>query len=100
MLQFEISAALQYSGTTSSSSSEMLTLSPSVPMAVSSSKALLAKLLGDLASYSQLPVLRCVVQSNSPKHSRCSCWSQRPELVCVLTPAFYIHPSGLRLIHH
>eukprot|EP00775_Hariotina_reticulata_P002496 gene2496-2799_t len=64
-LQFEITAALTYgndsidssSSTNTSASSETLTLSPSYPWAISSSRTLSAKLLGDLAGYTQLPVL-------------------------------------------
>lgn len=39
---------------------EELTLSPSVPLAVSSSKLASMRLLGDLATYEQTTVLRCV----------------------------------------
>ena len=35
-------------------------VSPVTPIATSSGQAVLVKLLGDLAGYSQLPVLRCV----------------------------------------
>jgi hypothetical protein len=58
-LQFEITASLSYAGGSSSSSSaESLKLSPSVPWAISAGRTLGAKLLGDLAGYTQLPVLR------------------------------------------
>ena len=64
-LQFEITATLSYSNagsgsssTNTTSNSETLTLSPSYPWTVSSSRTLSAKLLGDLAGYTQLPVLR------------------------------------------
>jgi hypothetical protein len=57
-LQFEIQASLAYSGASSSSAPETLKLSPSVPMALSAGRTLGAKLLGDLAGYTQLPVLR------------------------------------------
>jgi hypothetical protein len=40
------------------STQEVLTLSPSVPLAVSSSHLVSAKLLGDLATYTQLPAIR------------------------------------------
>lgn len=40
--------------------SEQLVLSPDVPLATSSSRTLTARLLGDLAGYTQMPVLRCV----------------------------------------
>ncbi|WIA16742.1 hypothetical protein OEZ85_013396 [Tetradesmus obliquus] len=58
-LQFEITAALTYAGGSSSSSSsgEALKLSPSMPWALSAGRTLGAKLLGDLAGYTQLPVL-------------------------------------------
>lgn len=70
-LQFEISATLttSSSGTGGSSdgsalpapgNSETLTISPSVPVAVSSNRTLSVKLLGDLAGYTQIPVLRYV----------------------------------------
>lgn len=63
-LQFEISATLTTSAAGSSSpapgNGEVLQLSPSVPVAVSTNRTLSAKLLGDLAGYTQLPVLRCV----------------------------------------
>jgi hypothetical protein len=55
-LQFEIQASLAYSS--SSSAPETLKLSPSVPWALSAGRTLGAKLLGDLAGYTQLPVLR------------------------------------------
>ncbi|KAL6753619.1 hypothetical protein V8C86DRAFT_3019426 [Haematococcus lacustris] len=42
-------------------SSEVLTLSPSVPLALSSSSLVSAKLLGDLATYTQLPAISNMV---------------------------------------
>ncbi|KAJ9505456.1 hypothetical protein QJQ45_026136, partial [Haematococcus lacustris] len=42
-------------------SSEVLTLSPSVPLALSSSRLVSAKLLGDLATYTQLPAISNMV---------------------------------------
>ncbi|KAF6259714.1 dihydrouridine synthase-domain-containing protein [Scenedesmus sp. NREL 46B-D3] len=61
-MQFEIAASLAYAGASSgsgsgSSSPETLKLSPSVPWALSAGRTLGAKLLGDLAGYTQLPVL-------------------------------------------
>lgn len=63
-MQFEITATIT---TTASGStppapgdSEVLKLSPWVPVAVSSNRTLSAKLLGDLAGYTQIPVLRYV----------------------------------------
>ena len=38
---------------------ELLVLSPSVPLAVAQSRLVSAKLLGDLATYTQLPAIRC-----------------------------------------
>ena len=47
------------SGTGSSSSGlETVQLSPSIPLILSTNKLVQAQLLGDLASYTQLPVLR------------------------------------------
>lgn len=62
-LQFEVQVALSISSSANGSSSasgggEQLKLSPSTPWALSSNRTLSAKLLGDLASYTQLPVLR------------------------------------------
>jgi hypothetical protein len=70
-LQFEISATLTFGSTDSGSggtappapgNNEVLNLSPSVPVAVSTNRTLSAKLLGDLAGYTQLPVLRSVLR--------------------------------------
>ncbi len=58
-LQFDITASLTMGNVTSGANvTETLTLSPSVPLAASSSGVLTAKLLGDLAGYTELPVLR------------------------------------------
>ncbi len=43
---------------TTTASTEVIQVSPSVPTALSSSKLVSAQLLGDLAMYTQLPVLR------------------------------------------
>jgi hypothetical protein len=50
----------QYLSPTAPSSREVLRLSPSVPLASSASRLLSAKLLGDLAMYTQLPTIRYV----------------------------------------
>lgn len=67
-LQFDIVVSLSSATDNSTSSpsagggtaniSQALTLSPSVPLASAAGGALVAKLLGDLAGYTQLPVLR------------------------------------------
>lgn len=68
-MQFQISATLSVTpiGNSSSngtelppSSNEVLTLSPSVPVAISSNRTVAFKLLGDLTGYTAIPVLRCV----------------------------------------
>lgn len=72
-LQFEIAAQLTYAGASSnsSSSSEKLTLSPSLPIALSTGRTLAAKLLGDLAGYTQLPVLRWGPEYEALNSGRC-----------------------------
>lgn len=67
-LHFDISVGLTASfatgtaggtaGSTTDAASEALALSPSAPIAASARRELLAKLLGDLAGYTQLPALR------------------------------------------
>lgn len=61
-LQFDLSIQISLPGGSASagttSRSETLTLSPSVPVAVSSSRLVSARLQGDLAMYAQMPVLR------------------------------------------
>jgi hypothetical protein len=60
-LQFEIRASLLQraaSGGGPSNASEELVLSPSMPIAVSGDRRLAVRLLGDLAGYKELPVLR------------------------------------------
>jgi hypothetical protein len=57
-LQFEVTIKMTAPGRNGTNTTASLTLSPSVPLARSSAGELMAKLLGDLASYTQLPVLR------------------------------------------
>lgn len=52
-------AAADGSGALVPGDGELLRLSPSLPVAVSSNRTLSAKLLGDLAGYKEMPVLRC-----------------------------------------
>ncbi|KAF8065442.1 HAP2 [Scenedesmus sp. PABB004] len=56
-LQFVITASLAPGGGNGSAGGEVLTLSPSTPVALSANRTLSAKLLGDLAGYVQPPVL-------------------------------------------
>jgi hypothetical protein len=59
MLDFEIQLSVRYTNVSSNANiSEVLTLSPFVPVALTSTSRLAAKLLGDLAGYTQLPTLR------------------------------------------
>jgi hypothetical protein len=59
MFDFSIQAQVQTSNLISNTSTiEVVTVSPSVPVATTTSATLTAKLLGDLAGYTQLPVLR------------------------------------------
>lgn len=59
MFDFSIQAQVQTSNLISNTSTiEVVTVSPSVPVATATSATLTAKLLGDLAGYTQLPVLR------------------------------------------
>jgi hypothetical protein len=70
-MQFEITASINTtaaadgSGALVPGNGETLRLSPSLPVAVSSNRTLAAKLLGDLAGYREMPVLRWV--------GRCGC---------------------------
>ena len=64
-LQFNINMTLTMPTNSSSNSAtratESLQLGPSVPLAVSTDRLVSAKLLGDLATYTQLPAVRCDV---------------------------------------
>jgi hypothetical protein len=58
-LDFEIHLGVSsYNTSSNSSSTHVLTLSPFTPLASTSGRTVVAKLLGDLAGYTQLPVLR------------------------------------------
>ena len=59
MLDFDITLNVSsYNTSSNSSSNQALTLSPFVPLASTTGRTVVAKLLGDLAGYTQLPVLR------------------------------------------
>jgi hypothetical protein len=54
---------------------EVLTLSPSVPLATSAGRLLSAKLLGDLAMYTQLPVIRQAALQGATGWLACAAWA-------------------------
>lgn len=65
-LQFEISIQVSMPANASAGtpgSTETLSLSPSVPLALSAGRLLSARLQGDLAMYTQMPVLRCALMT-------------------------------------